>query len=67
MYLLFVINFQNLFSSDVITENNFLSLYFLSPINFISLMVACSPLSTSKIRVTVLFLFFLTETLTSIK
>ena len=65
MYLLLVKTFQKRFSSEVMIPCNFLSLYFLSPINLIDLIVACSPLSISKIRFTVLLSFFSTETFTS--
>ena len=40
-------NFQNLSSSDFITESSLLLLNFLSPINLISLIEALSPISTS--------------------
>ena len=37
---------QNLFSSEAIILNNFLFLYFLSPINFMLLILALLPKST---------------------
>ena len=54
-------NFQNLCSSEAITSNSFLSLIFLSPINWISFILAFSPLSISSFNLIEFNSSFLTK------
>ena len=60
-------NFQNLLSSLTITFLSFLSLKNLSPVNFIFLIKAFSPVSILYIRFNVSLLFSFTVTSTFAK